>query len=90
MLARPASSPLASRTSSSSTFRSKWSSMLVLLRAVTISTSVRPAAAASSTTYWMAGVSMTGSISFGIALVAGTNLVPRPAAGMTALETGAE
>ena len=52
-----------------------------LAPAVTIRTSVRPAAAASSTTYWIAGVSMTGSISFGIALVAGTNLVPRPAPG---------
>ncbi len=44
-----------------------------------------PACAASSTTYWMAGLSTTGSISFGIALVAGRNRVPRPAAGMTAL-----
>ena len=59
--------------------------MFVLPRAVTISTSVNPAAAASSTTYWITGVSITGNISLGIALVAGTNLVPRPAAGMTAL-----
>ena len=64
--------------------RSKWSSMFVLFRAVTMRTSVSPAAAASSTTYWITGVSMTGSISFGIAFVAGANLVPRPAAGMTA------
>src|ERR1700722_4387220 len=56
-----------------------------LLRPVTISTSSRPAATASSTTYWMAGLSTTGSISLGVALVAGRNLVPRPAAGMTAL-----
>jgi hypothetical protein len=33
----------------------------------------------------MAGLSTTGSISFGIALVAGRNRVPNPAAGMTAL-----
>ena len=50
-----------------------------------MSTSVRPAATASSTTYWIAGLSTTGSISFGIALVAGRNRVPIPAAGITAL-----
>jgi len=38
----------------------------------------------------MAGVSTTGSISFGVALVAGRNLVPSPAAGMTAFLTGVE
>ena len=58
-----------------------------LLRPVIISTSSRPAATASSTTYWIAGLSTTGSISLGVALVAGRNLVPRPAAGMTALVT---
>jgi hypothetical protein len=36
----------------------------------------------------MAGLSTTGNISFGIALVAGKNRVPRPAAGMTAFEMG--
>ena len=46
-----------------------------------------PRRTASSTTYWMAGLSTTGSISFGCALVAGRNRVPRPAAGMTALRT---
>src|SRR5919204_4214710 len=46
-----------------------------------------PARHASSTTYWIAGLSTTGSISFGCALVAGRNLVPRPAAGMTAFLT---
>ena len=60
-----------------------------LPRRVTISTSSSPALTASSTTYWIAGVSMTGSISFGVALVAGRNRVPRPAAGMTALVTAA-
>src|SRR5437660_11609098 len=63
--------------------------MEALLRPVMSSTSSRPAATASSTTYWIAGLSTTGSISFGVALVAGRNLVPRPAAGMTALVTGA-
>src|SRR6476661_59511 len=61
--------------------------METLLRPVIISTSCRPAATASSTTYWMAGLSTTGSISLGIALVAGRNRVPRPAAGITALRT---
>src|SRR5258708_30638785 len=61
--------------------------METLLRPVIISTSSRPAATASSTTYWMAGLSTTGSISLGVALVAGRNLVPRPAAGITALVT---
>src|SRR5690606_13611133 len=68
----------------SSPARSKWFSRAVLLRPVTMSTSVRPAATASSTTYWMAGLSTTGSISFGMAFVAGRNRVPSPAAGMTA------
>src|SRR3954471_8325721 len=51
-------------------------------------TSLRPARHASSTTYWMAGLSTTGIISLGCALEAGRNRVPRPAAGMTALVTG--
>ena len=46
-----------------------------------------PAPTASSTTYWMVGLSTTGSISFGCALVAGRNRVPSPAAGITALVT---
>src|SRR5437870_5571552 len=46
-----------------------------------------PARTASSTTYWMAGLSTTGSISLGCALVAGRNRVPSPAAGMIALRT---
>ena len=49
-----------------------------------------PARTASSTTYWMAGLSTTGSISLGWALVAGRKRVPRPAAGMTALVTAGE
>src|SRR5829696_8539770 len=50
-----------------------------------MSTSGSPAATASSTTYWIAGLSTTGSISLGVALVAGRNLVPSPATGITAL-----
>src|SRR5262245_38885371 len=49
--------------------------------------SSRPARAASSTTYWIAGVSTTGSISFGCAFVAGRHRVPTPAAGITAFVT---
>ena len=49
---------------------------------------VMPAAAASSTAYWINGLSTIGSISFGIALVAGRKRVPRPATGNTALRTG--
>src|SRR5439155_23033920 len=44
-----------------------------------------PEAIASSTTYWIVGMSTIGSISLGIALVAGRKRVPSPAAGMTAL-----
>src|SRR3954471_22958926 len=46
-----------------------------------------PAATASSTAYWITGLSTSGSISFGCALVAGRNRVPQPAAGKTALRT---
>src|SRR5690349_18604744 len=47
----------------------------------------RPARTASSTTYWIAGLSTIGSISLGDALVAGKKRVPSPAAGMTAFPT---
>ena len=56
-----------------------------LPRPVMMRMSRMPARTASSTTYWMAGLSTSGSISLGWALVAGRNRVPRPAAGMTAL-----
>jgi hypothetical protein len=46
---------------------------------------VAPADKASSTAYWIRGLSTTGSISLGLALVAGKNLVPRPATGNTAV-----
>src|SRR2546427_11280052 len=49
--------------------------------------SCSPEATASSTTYWMVGLSTSGSISLGWALVAGRNRVPRPAAGKTPLRT---
>src|SRR5919199_3032837 len=49
--------------------------------------SVIPAPTASSTTYWMVGLSMTGTISLGWLFVAGRNLVPSPAAGITAFLT---
>jgi len=46
-----------------------------------------PEATASSTPYWIIGLSTSGSISLGWAFVAGRNRVPRPAAGKTALRT---
>src|SRR5437899_2170426 len=46
--------------------------------------SVMPAAAASSTAYWISGLSTTGSISVGLAFVAGSKRVPIPATGNTA------
>src|ERR1044072_1024902 len=49
--------------------------------------SVIPAPTAAATTYWMVGLSMTGTISLGWLLVAGRNRVPSPAAGITALRT---
>src|SRR6266540_5011316 len=58
-----------------------------LPRPVMMRMSVSAARTASSTTYWMAGLSTTGSISFGCDFVAGRNLVPRPAAGITAFLT---
>src|ERR1700752_3341053 len=44
-----------------------------------------PAASASSTAYWISGLSTTGSISLGLAFVAGRKRVPRPATGNTAV-----
>ena len=66
---------------------SKWSSIARLPRPVTKIASVMPASAASSTTYWIRGLSTRESISFGEALVAGRNRVPRPPTGNTALVT---
>src|SRR5438128_3622134 len=42
---------------------------------------------ASSTPYWISGLSTRGSISLGMALVAGRKRVPKPAAGKTAFLT---
>src|SRR5689334_19489027 len=46
-----------------------------------------PDSTASSTPYWITGLSTRTSISFGWAFVAGRNRVPSPAAGRTALRT---
>src|SRR5512146_2859465 len=47
--------------------------------------SVMPAATASSTAYWISGLSTMGIISLGLALVAGRKRVPIPATANTAL-----
>ncbi len=47
-----------------------------------------PAASASSAAYWISGLSTIGSISFGLAFVAGRKRVPRPATGNTAADLG--
>src|SRR5581483_9215715 len=62
--------------------------MALLPRPVTKISSSMPAARASSTAYWISGLSTTGSISFGIALVAGRKRVPRPPTGKMALRNG--
>src|ERR1700687_598225 len=56
---------------------------------VTMITCSMPLAIASSTPYWMVGLSTRGSISFGCALGTGRNRVPRPAAGKIAFRTAA-
>ena len=61
--------------------------MLRLVRPVTKIISVMPASTASSTAYWINGLSTTGIISLGLALVAGKNREPIPATGKTALRT---
>src|SRR5580765_6806555 len=58
--------------------------MARLLRPVTKIISVMPAAAASSTAYWISGLSTIGSISLGLALVTGRKRLPMPATGNTA------
>ncbi|MEC7465033.1 MAG: hypothetical protein VXZ68_04540 [Pseudomonadota bacterium] len=52
---------------------------------VTKITSLTPDKEISSTIYSMRGLSKIGNNSFGIAFVAGNNLVPRPATGIIAL-----
>src|SRR3954470_9952332 len=62
--------------------------MARLLRPVTNIMWRMPAAYASSTAYWISGLSTMGSISLGWALVAGRKRLPRPATGNTAFLTG--
>src|SRR5438477_118093 len=80
--------PTCSSRVSSSIERSKWSSIVRLPRLVMMRMSSIPARTASSTTYWMAGLSTTGSISFASAFVAGRHRVPSPAAGVAACVAG--
>src|SRR5215467_13080449 len=61
--------------------------MACLPRPVTMMIWSHPDDIASSTPYWMMGLSTSGSISLGCALVAGRKRVPNPAAGNTALQT---
>src|ERR1700685_4613124 len=61
--------------------------MALLPRPVTMMMFCTPESLASSTPYWIRGLSTTGSISLGCALVAGRKRVPNPAAGKTALRT---
>src|SRR5579859_2225013 len=79
--------PRFSSEHSSSGLTSKWSSMADLPRPVTMTIWSHPAASASSTPYWMMGLSTSASISLGMDLVAGRKRVPKPAAGKIALRT---
>ena len=79
--------PLFSNSNSNSTDLSKWSSIDFLFLPVIISISSIPEATASSIIYCNVGLSTIGNISLGCALVAGKNLVPNPAAGITAFLT---
>src|SRR5512143_2454234 len=62
--------------------------MMCLPRPVTKMNCSMPASLASSTAYCTTGLSTTGSISLGTALVAGRKRVPMPATGKTAFRTG--
>lgn len=70
-----------SNSISSSKDLSKWSSIALLFRPVIIKILSTPEPIASSTIYWMVGLSTMGSISFGCALVAGKNLGPETRCG---------
>ena len=63
--------------------KSKWSVIVLFVFPVMKIKSVNPASSASSTAYWISGLSTTVSISFGVALVAGRNREPCPATGKT-------
>src|ERR1044072_3710938 len=67
---------------------SEWSSIADFPRQGTKIIWSIPASIASSTAYWISGRSTTGSISLGIALVAGRKRVPSPPTGNTALRSG--
>ena len=69
---------------SSSNEVSKWFSIAFLEECVTSTISLIPAATHSLTIYWINGLSAMVNISFGIAFVAGSILVPKPATGITA------
>src|SRR5690606_36302746 len=73
---------------SSSGSESKWSSMARLEAPVTNTSLRAPATIASSTAYWISGLSTIGSISLGLAFVAGRKRVPRAATGKTAALIG--
>src|SRR5258708_15404404 len=77
--------PCDSSSFSSSWSESKWSSIARLEAPVMNPSRCAPAARASSTAYWISGLSTTGSISLGLALLAGRKRVPRPATGNTAV-----
>jgi hypothetical protein len=79
--------PFRSSVASSSKLWSKWSSIAPLPRPVTMMMCSIPDAIASSTPYWMMGLSTSASISLGITLVAGKKRVPSPPAGKTAFRT---
>ena len=78
--------PPARKLAKSSSFgSSKWSSIARLFALPIMMISLMPASTNSSTTYWIIGLSISGNISFGMALVCGKNRVPKPAAAMIAL-----
>ena len=76
MPSRAASFPDPAICVSSSKLTSKWSSMARLPRPVTKQISRIPASTASSTPYCTSGLFTMGSISLGMALVAGRKRVP--------------
>ena len=80
--------PRRASTASRAACGAKWSSSIRLPGLFTRTMCVRPAAAASSTPYWMIGLSTMGSSSLGSTAVAGRMRVPSPAAGNTALRIG--
>ena len=73
---RRSSLPFFLSSASSVGAESKWSSMARLPWPLTMRISSMPLASASSTMYWMVGLSTIGSISFGVAFVAGRKRVP--------------